>query len=67
MAAMVGVALEEMVDNTMSGCHMVRGATLGPISPSFDPTKWITDILDRTLTPDTWKKVQLFGERKVSF
>ena len=46
-----------MISNTMSGCQMIRNAPLGPLSPSFDPQSWLTDILDRNLTDETCKQV----------
>ena len=48
---------EDMVRNTMEGCRRARRGALGPLSPSFDPGTWISEIHDRILTEDTAREV----------
>ena len=48
---------EEMVTSTMRGGHRARRGVLGPLSPSFDPNTWLSDVLDHSLTDQIAREV----------
>ena len=39
-----------MLQSSLLGCHLARRSILGPLSPSFDPHTWLSDILTSSLT-----------------
>ena len=41
-----------MLQSSLLGCHQARRSILGPLSPSFDPHTWLSDILTSSLSEE---------------
>ena len=57
LSASLDIPLDVMLQSSLLGCHRARRSILGPLSPSFDPHSWLSEVLTTSLSEEDHHQV----------